>query len=115
MSARANWFVEAVESLDDEPDPFKVPIEEVGDRIDLGDPKSRLALRVTELLHREAALDSAGITCAIKARADSTCHACPVSQANDSSKPLSRLCKVGREQEVVLTELAVLGCREIAP
>jgi hypothetical protein len=112
VGAKANWFVDAVAGLDDQPDPFAAPIEEVGERIDLLDPKATLSLRLTELLGREASLDRHGIVCPIKDRADSTCHACPVSKASDPTADLSTLCRVGREQETVMTELAVLACRD---
>lgn len=112
MTAKANWFVESVAGLDDEPDPFAAPVEEVGERIDLRDPKARLHVRLEELLQHEATLYSRGVACAIKERSDSTCHACPVSHANDHGHELSTLCRVGREQETVLTELAVLACRD---
>ncbi len=111
MTVRANWFVEAVAALDDEPDPFAAPIEEVGKRIDLRDPRAALELRLHELVAREGNLYATGLTCPIKDRADSTCHACPVSKAHDASVPLSVLCKIGREQETVQTELAVISCR----
>jgi hypothetical protein len=107
VSARANWFMEALDGLDDQPDPFSQPIEEVGQRIDLRDPQAALEIRLTELLRREGNLEHAGITCPVKARSDTTCHACPISQAGTDTA-LSVLCRIGREQESVLTELAVL-------
>jgi hypothetical protein len=108
---KANWHVQRIEGLDDEPDPFSAPIEEIGERIDLRDPKAALEVRLRELLGREANLFGGGLTCPIKDRPDSTCHACPVSKAHDTSVALSALCRIGREQETVLTELAVLTCR----
>lgn len=110
MSVKADWFTERLPGLDDEPDPFSAPIEEVGTRVDLRDPKAVLELRLTELLHREGRLFDSGLTCAIKDRSDSTCYACPVSKAHDPSVALSTLCRIGREQETALTELAVLAC-----
>lgn len=115
MTARANWFVAQVESLDDESDPFSAPIEEVGQRIDLRDPRETLRMRLKELLRRENNSFNRGLTCAIKDRPDSCCHACPVSKAADPDDPLSILCRVGREQEAVLTELAVLACQDANP
>lgn len=112
MVARANWFVASVTSLDDEPDPFDAPIEEVGQRIDLRDPRERLEMRFRELIERESNLFNRGTTCPIKDRSDSCCHACPVSKASDPDDALAVLCRVGREQEAVLTELAVLACRD---
>lgn len=111
MSTRANWFVEKAELLDDEPDPFAMPVEEVGERIDLRDPQAALQLRLDELIRRESNLFAREITCPIKDRADTSCHACPVSKAHDRQDPLGSLCRLGREQEAVLTELAVLRCQ----
>lgn len=111
MGAKANWFVESVAGLDDEPNPFAAPIEEVGDRIDLRNPEAHLRLRLDELMQREANLFAHDRVCPIKDRSDSTCHACPVSHANDPEHEISLLCRIGREQETVLTELAVLACR----
>lgn len=113
MTARANWFIDAVAGLDDEPNPFAAPIEEVGDRIDLRDPATHLRLRLDELIQREANLFAHARTCPIKDRPDSTCHACPVSHANDPEHAIALLCRIGREQETVLTELAVLACRDL--
>lgn len=112
MTAKANWFVQAIEGLDDEPDLFAAPIEEIGERIDLRDPKQALSMRFDELLRREGNLFASGLTCPIKDRSDSTCHACPVSKASDGDAPLSVLCRLGREQETCLTELAVIACRD---
>lgn len=115
MSTRANWFIAQLASLDDEPDPFDAPIEEVGQRIDLRDPKERLDMRLRELIERESNLFNKGVTCPIKERSDSCCHACPVSKASEHNDALAVLCRVGREQEAVLTELAVLACRPASP
>lgn len=110
MATRANWFLGVAPEATDEPDPFAMPIEEIGERIDLRDPSSLLQLRLEELLRREHNLFDTGVTCAIKDRAGTTCHACPVSRAGDPDSALSALCRIGREQETVLTEMAVLTC-----
>lgn len=110
MSTRANWFTDGVATIGDEPDPFAVPIEEIGEEIDLRSPTARLELRLRELLYREGNLFANGLTCAIKDRGDSTCHACPVSYAH-GVEALGALCRIGREQESVSTELAVLQCQ----
>lgn len=89
-----------------------MPIEEVGLRIDLRDPKATLDLRLAELVRREGSLFNGGVTCGIKERADSTCHACPLSQAHEERSALGVLCRIGREQEAVLTELAVLSWQD---
>lgn len=112
MTARANWFVAEVEGLDDEPDPFAMPVEEVGERIDLSDPLGGLRLRLVELLRREGNLDAGGVTCAIKGRTDTCCHACPMSEAHIRDSTLGVLCRLGREQERVLTEIAATTERQ---
>lgn len=108
MATKANWHTDELAELAEwSEDPFEQPIEEVGTPIDLGDSQARLNVELVELLRRETNLDRVGITCAIKDRADTTCHACPVSEASRNVKPLGALCRLGREQERVLTELAV--------
>lgn len=111
MTAQSNWFVERIDAMQETGDPFAVPVEEVGQRIDLRDPAAALHLRLHELMTREAWLFNAGVSCAIKDRPDTSCHACPVSKAHDPSDRLGALCRVGREQETVCTELAVLRCQ----
>lgn len=111
MTTRANWFLDELQ-VEEQPDPFAAPIEEVGQRIDLRDPHDQLQLRISELLRGESNLFASGITCAIKDRPDTTCHACPVSKVNKPEEALSALCKLGRQQEAAMTELAVLTCRE---
>lgn len=111
MSARANWHVEAVAGLDDELDPFAAPVEEVGTRIDLSDARGLLQIRLVELITREGRCEEQNITCELKLRNDTCCHACPVSQAHNSEEPMSILCRVGREQEKVMTEMAALSYR----
>lgn len=114
MGVRADWHLDEL-ALGEEPDLFAAPIEEVGERIDLLDPAASLYVRLGELLSRENNLFNGGVTCPIKDRPDTSCHACPVSKAHDKGDPLSVLCRVGREQEVVLTEMAVLACRDESP
>ena len=111
MNVQSNWFVERIEAGADAGDPFALPVEEVGQRIDLRDPAAVLDVRLHELVMREARLFSSGVSCAIKERPDTTCHACPVSKAHDPSDRFGALCRVGREQERVCTELAVLRCQ----
>lgn len=108
MATKANWHTaELAELAEWDEDPFEQPIEEVGEVIDLGSGEARLHVELAELIRGEGNLDRVGITCAIKDRADTTCHACPVSEAARRDKPLGVLCRLGREQERVLTELAV--------
>lgn len=107
----ANWFVDAEVDVS-APDPFAAPVQERGTRIDLREPTAALELRLAELIAREGRLFNAGITCAIKDRVDTCCSACPVCVAHLREERLSTLCRVGREQEAVCTELAVIRCRK---
>jgi hypothetical protein len=109
MTLRADWFTGQGTGLQ-ESDPFAVAVEEVGERIDLLDPRAKLELRVRELLYREGNLWQVGVTCPIKDRGETSCHACPVSLAHDRTQALGTLCRIGREQETVVTELTVLAC-----
>lgn len=111
-ATKANWHVAPAVVGDDEPDPFSMPVEEIGERVDLRDPAAALELRLIELVRREDRLTGVDVTCPIKDRNDTTCHACPVSQAHDRRSALGSLCRIGREQETALTELAVLRCRD---
>jgi hypothetical protein len=111
VSTRANWHTADLADLDEEIDPFSVPVEEVGLRIDLLDEIGRLQARLATLLDQETNLLHCGIRCDIKDRENTCCHACPVSKAGLSDDPLSALCRLGREQERVVTGLAVQRIR----
>lgn len=113
---KADWFVGALDV--DElgiPDPFDAPVEEVGELIDLSDRRAILKSRVSELLVREEALYNRQVVCEIKDDADTCCSACPLSKAKDSKSQLGSLCRIGREQEEVATELVALRLIERAP
>lgn len=83
-------------------------IEEVGVPIDLADPPV-LNQRLVALVETEGALYSRGVTCGVKDRPDTTCCACPI-RAEEG--PLAPLCNLGREQERVLTLLAIHDRRD---
>lgn len=108
MGARTNWFNDQIPTAS-LADPFEVDVEAVGKPIDLTQPTASLDVRLTELLHREAALDNLGVTCGLKDRRDVVCSVCPISMAGEQNVPLGDLCRVGREQEEVTTRLAVQG------
>lgn len=104
--ARTNWYSDQLPTLDLD-DPFEVPVEDVGEPIDLSEPTARLNVRLQELVNREGQLDELGITCELKGRTGVVCSLCPVSQAANEKSPLGALCRVGQEQEAVCTQLAV--------
>lgn len=106
-AARAKWYSGQLPTISG-PDPFEVEVGEVGELIDLSHSTARLQVRLTELVRRESELDNLGVSCDLKQLHDVVCSACPVSEAGNDSSELGSLCRVGREQEMVLTELAVL-------
>lgn len=69
-------------------------------------PKADLEARLDSLLKWEERYFNNGITCAIKDRPDTSCHACPLYKGDDVDSPYRGLCRVGREQERVLTAMA---------
>lgn len=107
-SPKARWFVEELDVA--AADPFEAPVEEVGTKLDLRTDRELMA-RLVELITAEGVLDGAGVTCAIRMRRESVCSACPVSQAATTSA-LGGLCRVGLEQDVVLTAIAVLEVKD---
>lgn len=104
MSTRANWFLEKLEVPTDPIVPTDVTVQ--GSLIDLHNTEPKLREDLHDLVQREMRLDSAGVTCAIRAEPGSSCMACPMFTADDMD-PISVLCRVGREQERVVTLLAV--------
>lgn len=112
-SVQARWATPAID-VDIEADPFApMPsvgrprrVEDVGIPIDLTDDQPKLRERLIELCSREGNLYNEGVTCSIKERDDTSCHACPLKPDDDTAL----LCAVGREQEAICTKLAVLRC-----
>jgi hypothetical protein len=103
-SPKANWFVAELDVT--AADPFEGPIEEIAAVIDLR--QTDLVMRLAELVQEEAELD---VSCPIRARAGSTCSACPVSEAAHGGGRRA-LCRNGAEQERVLCTLAVIEERD---
>src|SRR4051812_6625789 len=102
MAVKANWPAPPVEV--DTSDPFAdapARIEDVGVPVDLRDDDELFDL-LKELLDEEQRLYNAGVVCPVKDKADTSCHACPIAGR------YGELCAVGRRQEKVLTEMAVL-------
>lgn len=111
MAVRANWHVPSTSARDGDPlaGAPQRRVEDVGKPIDLTGPP-KLNERLVELVGAEGALADRGVTCAIKDRADTTCSACPIACV-DEIEPIAALCRVGKEQERVLTLLAVHQAR----
>jgi hypothetical protein len=106
MGTKAVWHGMDLEVVDDDVDPLAARVEQVGLPITLHADFAELNERLLGLVNTEGSLYNAGITCAIRDRTDSTCLACPIS-AHEEKTELGALCRCGREQERVATELAV--------
>lgn len=112
MGIATNWHSELV--VRDESDPFDEPlgerrrIENVGTPIAVGaeGEPARLHAELVQTLMAEGQLDAEGVTCAIKDARDTSCHACPLFLADGS--PAAELCAIGRRQEALCTQIAVL-------
>lgn len=109
-TARTDWFTAGLEEAAEGLDPFD-EAEELGNPIDLQDREAVLNARLVVTLKWEGNLYESGVTCPIKERSDTSCSACPVSEAAKRESPRSALCRLGREQEQIVTELAVLRLR----
>lgn len=97
---RANWHTGGLRV--DRSDPFATPPPQ-GERIDLTDPVV-LQSKLTALLLLEGKLDEHGITCALKARPDSCCSACPLRDTS-ATRRIRQLCNLGVEQERTLMKV----------
>ncbi len=99
---KADWFTD--QSAADALDPFAdAPLPFGSTVISLDSPVAELDSRISDLLTREGRLFDMGITCDLRDATESTCLACPVSKLGDPDSPLSALCRIGQEQERVIT------------
>lgn len=106
MAVKARWHTAVVVPEDLDEDPLQARVEQVGLPIHLGHEHAVLNERLLELVQVEGRLFNAGVTCAIRDRQDTSCSACPIS-AHEEDTQLAALCRCGREQERVATEMAV--------
>jgi hypothetical protein len=106
VSVRARWHQELAVQ-DDETDPFRARVEQLGMPIRLTDQMAELNTRLVALVQAEGRLWNIGVRCAVKDRDDSTCSVCPLSAHDDPQSPLGQLCRVGRAQEQLATRMAV--------
>lgn len=109
MSVKARW-TEAVVDVDDS-DPFAealtpVRVKEVGVPIKLDGEVASLDRRLVENVQSQNTLYNQGIDCALRWQADVTCSACPVYHGDEKDSS-ALLCRLAREQETILTTLAV--------
>lgn len=99
---KADWFDRPADA--DGTDPFAdAPLPFGSTFVSLDSSPEELDIRIRDLIKREARLFKMGITCDLRDCAESTCLACPVSKLGDPDSPLSALCRIGQEQERVVT------------
>lgn len=112
MGTKARWGALDALPLDDV-DPFDevdLPqrVQDVGVPFDLRDLSTHdLHQRLAVTLEQEAKLFAAGVLCKVKERPDTSCHACPIYQGDRDNEEMAPYCRLSREQESILTMLAV--------
>jgi hypothetical protein len=106
VTVRARWHTELAVPDDDELDPFRHRVEQLGMPIRLGDEFAGLSAELAALVALEGRLYNTGIRCQVKDRDDTCCSACPLSAHQDMRDPLGQLCRVGRAQEQLSTRMA---------
>jgi hypothetical protein len=92
---RAEWHLAEL-SVDE--DPFEM-ISYSGTPINLNAPVDELAQTMVKLLMREGRIASTGLTCDLK-DGGQDCLTCPMAQL-DNDVPLSRLCRLGKDERAV--------------
>lgn len=113
MSAvKARWHVDLDQLGAGVPDLWAEEVEATGLPIDLTTTVARLSAELLKSGKHEGYLDSAGVTCEIKDRVDTSCWACPLYAGDVPDDPRGSLCIVGREQERISTRLAVARMEE---
>lgn len=102
MAVQANWHNADLEV--DDSDPFAV--EQEGLPIDLDNDVATLSRRISRSVEKEGRLAERGVTCGIKDSAGTSCWSCPVYKGG-TTHSLASLCRLGREQERLVTRLVV--------
>lgn len=106
---KANWHMDEIDVLlEDDEDPFSMPPEEIGERIDLQDEGAHLMVRISELGGRIESMRRRGLSCEIRDTPETTCLACPLSSAGVEGHPMRMLCKTGREYDRVCTKVSAM-------
>lgn len=73
-------------------------------------PSEELQQRLGRLYAREGRLFNAGITCPVKDSPETSCNACPFSQAEKPDEARCGLCRIGIDQERIQTLLIAQHC-----
>jgi hypothetical protein len=113
MGVRAKWHTATVAVDDTDPFADDTPIEQavhvptVGLPIDLHASEQAYHSRLSESLRHEARLHTQGASCDIKLHDDTTCFACPLYEGDQGDSPKAKLCRLGREQDTLITLIRV--------
>jgi hypothetical protein len=113
MGVRAKWHTATVAVDDTDPFADDTPIEQavhvptVGLPIDLHASEQAYHARLSESLRHEARLHTQGASCDIKLHDDTTCFACPLYEGDQGDSPKAKLCRLGREQDTLITLIRV--------
>lgn len=106
---KANWHLDFEEPDDD---PFESHVEVELDITTARIPE--LEEHLEDLNEREGKLASVlGTTCPIKGRDGVSCSACPIYEGHLPDAERAPLCRLGRRQERVTTQIAVLRDRAL--
>lgn len=106
LTVRANWFAGA-QAPTDETDPFADSSGMTSSALSTDSSLEEITRRLSTLLRMEGRLQERGVTCPLKESGECNCSACPVNQLDHPEQEISRLCRVGMEQErVVMLSLA---------
>lgn len=110
MSVKAQWHTAGAVVPTRLADPFAddepVRVMDVGIPVDIDSNRATLDAQLAGLIEQESTLFNAGVTCAVKDNVHTSCFACPLF-AGATTADRAPLCRLGREQERVLTHLAV--------
>jgi hypothetical protein len=121
VSVRATWHTATVAVDDSDPFADDVSIEEaihvptVGLPIDTHASQESHQARLGETLRVEARLFTQGANCEIKLHDDTTCFACPLYEGDQGNTPKAQLCRLGREQDTLITLIRVRQYGEQRP
>lgn len=108
MGVKADWHESATVDGPDDPFAMASSLAMGHSPLSLDLTADDLRGRIKRLLKRERFLfDRMGISCPIKDRCDTSCLACPLSEAGDADSSKGRLCRVGMEQEQCETLFAI--------
>lgn len=106
MAVRADWHEDAETVAPPGVDPFSVASSTpMMTTLPIDTDSQKLFDRLRALVRHESALFNKGVTCEIKDKHETCCSACPLNHA-DGEGDSSFLCRVGVEQEQVITLLA---------